>query len=164
VLSFPRFEEEFHLFVDASSLALAAVLNHKVNGDFIPVAFASKALLDHERKFSTYELECMAICWGVEKFNVYLQVKPFHLYTDNGALSWLFSHPKQLGKLGRMVLKLSSYKFTIHHVRGTVNNVADCLSRVVPVPSENVDRDIDLSKVGDDLLPPMSCVLNNIPL
>jgi hypothetical protein len=47
VLSFPRFDEEFHLVVDAIAFTVAAVLNRKVSGDFVPVAFASKALLEH---------------------------------------------------------------------------------------------------------------------
>ncbi|KAG8235891.1 hypothetical protein J437_LFUL010121 [Ladona fulva] len=112
----PRFDQEFHLFVDASHVALGAVLNHKIDGKFSPVAYASKTLNTHEQKLSSYELECMAYTWAVDKFKEYIQVMPFHLYTDNEALTWLFSHPKQLGKIGRMVLKLSTYKFTVHHV------------------------------------------------
>ncbi|KAG8240005.1 hypothetical protein J437_LFUL019579, partial [Ladona fulva] len=95
-------------------------------------------------------MECMACTWAIDKFKEYIQVMPFHLYTDNGALTWLFSHPKKLGKIGRMVLKLSTYKFTIHHVRGNINLPADCLSRVTfsePSPERGI-----------------SCFLNKVPL
>lgn len=130
VLSMPCFTHDFHLFVDASNVALGAVLNHHIDGKFCPVAYASRTLNPHEQKLTTYELECMACVWGIEKFKDYLQFKPFHLYTDNGALTWLFNHPKQLGKIARMVLKLSSYKFTIHHIKANLNKPADCLSRI----------------------------------
>ncbi|KAG8229287.1 hypothetical protein J437_LFUL011133 [Ladona fulva] len=151
VLTMPRFDREFHLFVDASQIALGAVLNHKINGNFTPVAYASRTLSPHEQKLPTYELECMACCWAVDKFKDYLQFKEFHLYTDNGALTWLFAHPKQLGKIGRMVLKLSTFKFVIHHVRGNNNKPADCLSRVV-IPHQS------------HIAQGTTCFLHNIPL
>ena len=130
VLSMPCFTRDFHLFVDASNVALGAVLNHHIDGKYCPVAYASRTLNPHEQKLTAYELECMACIWGIEKFKDYLQFRPFHLYTDNGALTWLFNHPKQLGKIARMVLKLSSYKFTIHHIKANLNKPADCLSRI----------------------------------
>ncbi|KAG8239349.1 hypothetical protein J437_LFUL017962 [Ladona fulva] len=141
---------EFHLFVDASHLALGAVLNHKIDGKFVPVAYASRTLNPHEQKLSSYKLECMACTWAIEKFKEFIQVMPFHLYTDNGALTWLFSHPKQLGKIGCMVLKLSTYKFTVHHVKGHINKPADCLSRVT-FNQPSLESGI-------------SCFLHNIPL
>lgn len=133
VLCLPDFQKEFHLYVDASQVALGAVLNQSVNGELKPVAYASRTLNDHEKSLPSYELECMSCCWAVEKFRSYLQFTPFHLYTDNNALTWLFKHPKQLGKVGRMVLKLSAFRFVIHHVRGQQNSVADCLSRPTEV-------------------------------
>jgi hypothetical protein len=129
VLCLPDFQKEFHVYVDASQVALGAVLNQSVDGELKPVAYASRTLNEHERNLPSYELECMSCCWAVEKFRSYLQFKTFHLYTDNNALTWLFKHPKQLGKVGRMVLKLSAFRFVIHHVRGQQNCVADCLSR-----------------------------------
>ncbi|KAG8233816.1 hypothetical protein J437_LFUL008036 [Ladona fulva] len=112
--------------------------------------YASRTLNPHEQKLSVYELECMACTWGIEKFKDYLQFMPFHLYTDSGALTWLFNHPKQLGKIGRMVLKLSSYKFTIHHVKGNINKPADCLSRIQFYPQTQESG--------------TSCFLQKIPL
>ncbi|KAG8231775.1 hypothetical protein J437_LFUL010750 [Ladona fulva] len=132
---------EFHLFVGASHLALVAVLNHEIDGKFVPVAYASKTLNPHEQKLSSCKLQCMACTWAVDKFKEYIQVMPFHPYTDNGAFTWLFSHPKQLGKIGHMVLKLPTYKFTVHHVKGNINLPTDCLSHVTfnqPFPESGI--------------------------
>jgi hypothetical protein len=52
------------------------------------------------------------------------------LETDNQALSWLLSHPRQLGKIGRWVAKISALKFQVRHIRGTQNIIADTLSQM----------------------------------
>lgn len=130
VLKFPNFSKKFILQTDASGLALGAVLQQEVDGALAPIAYASRLLNPSERKRTVYELECAAVVFGVEKFSTYLEVAPFELQTDNAALSWLFEHPKQIGKLGRWILFLSRYKFEIKHIRGTINKVADALSRM----------------------------------
>ena len=45
-------------------------------------------------------------------------------------MTWLLSHPRQLGKIGRLVLKISALKFVVRHVRVTQNIVAGTLSRM----------------------------------
>lgn len=45
-------------------------------------------------------------------------------------LSLLLAHPRQLGKIGRWVIKISSFKFKTQHLRGVLNVVADTLSRM----------------------------------
>jgi hypothetical protein len=84
-----------------------------------------------ERKASsTYELECLAVLFGTEKFRKYIEHKEFILEMDNQPYSWLLSHPRQLGKTGRWVVKISALKFQVRHIRGTQNIVSDTLSRM----------------------------------
>ena len=80
--------------------------------------------------FSAYELECLAVIFALEKFRPFLEYKEFLLETDNQALSWLLNHPKQLGRIGRWVLKLGHFNFKVQHIRGTQNVVADTLSHM----------------------------------
>jgi hypothetical protein len=68
--------------------------------------------------------------FGTEKFRKYLEHQEFILETDNEALSWLLSHPRQLGKIWHWVAKISALKFQVCHIRGTQNIVADTLSRM----------------------------------
>jgi transposase InsO family protein len=131
VLKVPDFSKPFILQTDASSKALGAVIQQEVDGVRQPVAFASRTLTPQERKASSiYELECLAVVFAVDKFRRYLEHAEFLLETDNQALSWLLAHPRQLGKIGRWVVKLSALKFKVQHIRGTQNVVADALSRM----------------------------------
>ena len=66
----------------------------------------------------------------MEKFRKYVEHQEFLLETDNQALSWLLAHPGQLGKIGRWVARISSFKFRVQHIRGTQNIIADSLSRM----------------------------------
>lgn len=148
VLRMPDFNKQFVLQTDASSVAVAAVLSQEVDGYRQPVGFASRTLTDCEKKSSIYELECLAVVFGVDKFRRFLEHSEFLLETDNQALSWLLAHPRQLGKIGRWVIKISALKFKVQHVRGTQNIVADTLSRMY---SNHVDE-------GDT--EPVNCCLN----
>jgi hypothetical protein len=125
------FEKSFVLQTDASNVALSAVLSQEIDGVRQPVAYASRTLMAQERKASSiYELESLAVLFGTDIFRKYLEHREFLLETENQALSWLLSHPRQLGKIGRWVVKISSLKFKVQHVRGTQNIVADSLSRM----------------------------------
>jgi transposase InsO family protein len=130
VLAMADFSQRFVLQTDASSVALGAVLMQEVGGQKRPIAFASRTLSNQERKFSAYELECLAVLFGVEKFRMYLEHVEFDLETDNQALSWCLAHPRQTGRIARWVVRLSAFKFIPHHIKGTLNVVADALSRM----------------------------------
>lgn len=130
VLRLPDFQKEFILHTDASGLALGAVLSQKVNGHLAPVAYASRTLNRHEKNYSAFELEALAVVFGLTKFRQYLEHRPFELYTDNSALSYILNHPRQVGKLARWITLINSFKFTVFHVRGSDNAVADALSRL----------------------------------
>jgi hypothetical protein len=114
---------------------LGAVLSQEREGVRQPIAYASRTPSAQERKASsTYELECLSVLFGTEKFRKYIEHQEFILETDNQARSWLLSHPRQLGKIGHWVVKLSVLKFQVRHIRGTQNIVADTLSRMFEVP------------------------------
>jgi len=123
---------------------LGAVPSQERNGVRQPIAYASRTLSAQERKSSsTYELECLAVLFGTEKFRKYIEHRDFILETDNQALSWLLSHPRQLRKIGRWVLKISALKFEVRHVRGTQNIVADTLSRMFDSPTSDSANQVE---------------------
>jgi hypothetical protein len=86
----------------------------------------------------------------IDKFRSYLEHGEFLLETDNQALSWLLSHPRQLGKIGRWVVKISSLKFQVQHVRGTQNVIADSLSRMFEGYQSKEEGDTPISVVLTD--------------
>jgi hypothetical protein len=124
VLKMADFSQQFVVQTDASGVALGAVLSQEVDGVRLPIAYASRTLSAQERKAaSTYELECLAVLYAMDKFRKYVEHQAFILETDNQALSWLLSHPRQLGKIGRWVARISALKFEVRHIRGTQNIV-----------------------------------------
>lgn len=141
ILQMADFDKEFIIQTDSSSVALGAVIYQIVNENRLPISYASRTLTEQERKYSAYELECLAIIFAFEKFKPFIEHKEFMLETDNQALSWLLNHPKQLGRIGRWVLRLNCYNFQVKHIRGTKNVVADTLSRRYPLPDREYSTD-----------------------
>lgn len=142
-LQFPDFSKEFFLYTDASNVAVAAVLKQRVGDGLAPIAFASRVLSRAEQVYSTYEKECLAVLFGCERFRQLLEHKEFTVCTDNQALSWMRGHVRQLGRIGRWILRLSPFKFKVVHVRGHDNPVADALTRVFEeTPTETSSSDL----------------------
>jgi hypothetical protein len=52
------------------------------------------------------------------------------LHCDNVALCWLLRKTKDVGCLGRWILRLAPFKFKVQHSHGRNNVVADALSRM----------------------------------
>lgn len=131
VLRMPDFDLPFVLTTDACATGLGAVLSQEVEGGLAPVAFASRTTTEHERKASSFELEAAAVVFGLDKFRQYLEHREFTIFCDNTAVTWLMNHPRHVsGKFARWVEKINSFKFTIRHIKGSENVVADCLSRL----------------------------------
>jgi len=112
VLKLPNFNEKFIVQTDASNERLGAILLQTENGVKHPIAFASKKLLAREKNYSTIEKECLAIVWGVQKFEQYLYGKHFVLETDHQPLQYLGKTQYQNGRLMRWALGLQPYRFT----------------------------------------------------
>jgi hypothetical protein len=83
VLQVPDFNKEFVLVTDASDCAISAVLNQRVGKHLAPVSYYSRLLSAAERRYSTYERECLAVLFGCERCRSYLEHKEFELQCDN---------------------------------------------------------------------------------
>ena len=130
VLATADFAREFILQTDACGKAVAARLLQQFPEGTRAVGYASRTLTAQERKYSIYELEALAVLYGVEKFRMYLEHAEFHLQTDNQALSWVLARPPKSGRLARWALRISAFKFRVEHIRGSQNIIADTLSRM----------------------------------
>ena len=85
----PNYDKDFVLSTDASDVAVSAFLHQGVNGALAPIAYHSRVITPAERKYSTYEKECLAFLFGCEKCRSYFEHKEFLLYCDNLALYWM---------------------------------------------------------------------------
>ena len=131
VLRMPDFTRTFILQTDASQNGAGAALLQEHDGTKHPVAYYSKKFSQRERSYSTIEKECLALIWGVRKFQIYLYGVEFVLETDHQPLVFLDSAKYTNGRIMRWSLFLQSYRFRIHAIKGTDNVVADYMSRSV---------------------------------
>ena len=130
VLQLPDFNKEFILQTDACNEGIGAVLIQEAeDGVKHPVAFISRKLLPREMRYATIEKECLAIVWGITKFQEFLYGRHFMLETDHHPLQYLGKSQYQNGRLMRWALSLQPYRFTIRAIRGRDNIGADYLSR-----------------------------------
>jgi len=54
----------------------------------LPIAYASRTLIDNELKYNTYEKEALAIIYCIKHFRSYLYGRKFTLVTDHKSLLW----------------------------------------------------------------------------
>lgn len=129
VLWNPDFALTFTLQTDASDRGLGALLLQEKNGEYHPLVYLSKKLLPREQNFATVEKECYAIVWAVQRLQKYLYGREFIIETDHRALQWLKTMKSQNPRLLRWSLVLQEYRFTVKHIPGANNKMADLLSR-----------------------------------
>ena len=128
ILRIPNANLPFVLRSDASDVGLGCVLIQYVDGTPFPIAYASRKLLPRETRYSTIEKECLAILFGVSRFNFYLIGKEFLLEVDHKPLIFMQS-TKNNSRVVRWSLALQSYSFRIVHIAGEDNIGSDLLSR-----------------------------------
>ncbi len=132
VMKLPDPELVYHLNTDASDFALGAVLQQNFGNGLQPVGFESRKLQPAEINYPVHEKELLAGVWVVtQKWRCYLEGVHFHWYTDAVSLQWLRSKPDLNRRQARWLMELSGYDFTVHHIPGKTNVVADALSRRV---------------------------------
>jgi hypothetical protein len=79
VLRMADFNNKFILQTDVSGVALGAVLSQETDGVRQPIAYVSRTLSAQEQKASSiYELECLAVLFGTDKFIKYLDKEFIH--------------------------------------------------------------------------------------
>ena len=96
----------------------------------VVIAYSSRHLKETERKYSTTELECLAIIHAITVFRPYLYARRFVIKCDHRPLQWLMSKNEPAGRLSRWALKIQEYQFEIEYKPGKANQNADCLSRI----------------------------------
>ena len=129
VLLLPDLQKDFLVRTDASSTGMGAVLLQERDGLLHPVQYASKKLSEAQKRYSTIERECLAIIWGLEKFQRFLLGRYFTLQTDHRPLTFLKSAETKNNRLLRWALALQEFKFDIVPISGHTNMFADLLSR-----------------------------------
>lgn len=128
-MHYPDYSKPFYLTTDASGDGIGSVLSQDIDGNELPLAYASRALNKAEANYSTTEQELLAILWSVKHFRPYLYGRHFYIITDHKPLIWLFNVKDPGSRLMRWRIKLEEYQYEIKHKPGKQNANADALSR-----------------------------------
>ena len=93
------------------------------------MGYLSEVLDTTQRRWTTIEKECYAIVRTFEKFEYLLRDIPFILMTDHENLIYL--NVPRSSKVLHWKLAIQEYDFSISHVAGIHNVVADSFSRLL---------------------------------
>lgn len=127
-LALPDFSKPFSIDIDASTVAMGAVL-YQPEVSERPICFAGKKFSSAEKNYSTTDREFCSLRWAVEKFHHYLYGRHFTVRTDHKPLLGMISGKSHNSRQARWQLFLQDYDFDIKFLSGKDNIVADSLSR-----------------------------------
>jgi hypothetical protein len=152
VLMFPNMNRDFIVTTDASLHSLGYVLSQLDDSNVEhPIYYSGRALLEREKRWSTSEVECLALVEALKQFRVYLSHRPFKIFTDHISLVYLNRLKEANGKLFRWSLFTQSLNFTVHHKPGISNKNCDSLGRIeYPVVQDNESN--NARSVLDDVI------------
>ena len=128
------------LQVDASKIGLGATILQ----DDEPVAYASKALTETERRWANIEREAYALVFGCERFHTYVYGRHFTIESDHKPLEQII-HKNLVdtpARLQHMIMQLQPYDFILKYRPGKEMTLADALSRYYPQPAPEIPLDI----------------------
>jgi hypothetical protein len=135
---------EVILMTDASLLGWGCVLLQVINGKRHPIRFESGLWNPAEQRYDATKRECRAVLYAIRRLRGMLYGIQFTIETDSLVLVHQLN-----GKAddipGALVIRWISYillfDFTVRHVKGIKNGVADGLSRKRAGPSDQLDRE-----------------------
>ena len=133
VLQLPNPKKLFVVQTDASDTGVGAVLLQESSADpriLAPIAYASRRFRGSELNYSTVEKEAFCIYWAIQKWELYLYARQFHILTDHRPLLYLQTADKLNPRIKRWAIYLSIFKFLTGHIKGSQNHLADYLSRL----------------------------------
>ena len=130
LLAYPDFDRSFILHTDASGEGLGAVLEQEQEDGLLhPIAYASRSLSKHERRYGITELEALGVVWALKHFRAYLWGHTCTVYTDHAPVQSFLKSRHPSGKLARWAEVVAEYDVEIRYRPGRVNSNADALSR-----------------------------------
>ena len=117
--------------VDASYVAIGAVLEQFTEGAWQPLEFFSRMLRKLETKYSAFDRELLAIHLAIRHFRYFLDGRSFVIFTNHKPIT--FALFKILdpwsARQQRHLSAISEYTTDICHIAGKQNFVAETLSR-----------------------------------
>ena len=129
-----------YITTDACNTGLGATLWQKEGETFRPIAFASRFLLDCEKKFAINELELLKALWELEYFRYFVYGKIVNLLTDHQEIQPLLkknrAQKQYSARLKRWLDRLGHFDVNVQYTAGKNIPLADYSSCHPIVPTE----------------------------
>jgi hypothetical protein len=125
VLAQPDSTKPFDVYCDASGTGLGCVLmqNNRV------IAYASRALRNHEQNYPTHDLELAAVIHAHKIWRHHLMGAKCNIYTDHKSLKYIFTQADLNMRQRRWLELIKDYDLEVYYHSGKANVVADALSQ-----------------------------------
>jgi len=130
VLCTPNWSKQFVMEMDASGYALGVVITQEFEDGVHPIAFHSRSLLLAEKNYDAHDKELAAVIFGF-KCGCPLFLGATHaicIRTDHKNLQYFRDPQKIMGCQARWIEFLQDFDYTLKHIPGSTNTVADLLS------------------------------------
>ena len=161
VLATINYDKPFTMQTDASAFAIGATLTQPDDQNIHhPMAFFSASLQPAEINYDIYDRELLAIVKAFRHWRQHLLGAqfPITVLTDHNNLSYFREPHKISGRQARWLETLADYDFTLKHVPGNANTVADLLS-------QRPDHKEGMNDINDNVtVLPNSLFVNKITL
>ncbi|GFU37784.1 retrovirus-related Pol polyprotein from transposon 412 [Trichonephila clavipes] len=162
VLALPDPNAELQITTDASSRGIGSVLEQKYpNSEVKPLYFFSKKLNTSQSKYDATVLEFFAIYTALNFFRPFLLGRKFKVFTHHKPLTGFLSNTNPSSKILRCKWALEEFDYDIHYIRGSLNSVADHLSRCINNITIALPESKDLIKIQHEG-PVLSPIIQNI--
>lgn len=97
VLRGPNWSLPFHIFSDASDLAIGAALGQEENKQSYTIYYISKNLSPTELNYTVTEKEFLAVIFAINKFRHYITRYEVFVHTDHSVIKYLMNKPLTSG-------------------------------------------------------------------
>ncbi|GBO22891.1 Transposon Tf2-9 polyprotein [Araneus ventricosus] len=155
---------KLQLHTDASKFGYGAILFQQSDDNkFHPIHYMSKKTSPQEEKYSSYELEVLAIIEALKKFRNYLVGSKFRIITDCSAFQKTMSKTQLTPKIARWALFLEDFNYEIVHRPGKQMKHVDCLSRypIMLVTHDEITSRIVNCQQSDEYISSIKQLLEN---
>ncbi|GFW70934.1 retrovirus-related Pol polyprotein from transposon 17.6 [Trichonephila clavipes] len=140
------------LHTDASQQGYGAVLLQEAeDGKLHPVQYMSQKTTPAEEKYSSYELEVLAVVNALKKFRTYLLGNHFKIITDCSAFQKTMDKKDLVTRIARWALLLEDYDYEIVHRSDQRMQHVDALSRypIIMITSDTLTARLQRAQQED---------------
>ena len=117
--------QRYTMYCNASNDRLGCILMQSGR----VVAYGSRQLRNHERNYTTHDMELTTIVFALKIWHHYLYGEQFKVFSDHKSLKYIFTQQDLNMWQRRWMEYLEDYDFTLHYHPSKANVVADTLSR-----------------------------------